>query len=92
MAIVGNPPNYILMFGGVTKEPLDGALSVYKIKKTINDLWVYHTGTRMWSQQYVNSDEVPDPREQFGLVTVKTDRLALLYGGSQGQTLFSDLW
>ena len=47
MAIVGNPPNYILMFGGVSEEPLDGALSVYKIKKTINDLWVYHTGTRM---------------------------------------------
>ena len=50
MVVVGNPPDYIMMFGGVTEEKLEGGLSVFKIKKTLNDLWVYHTGTRLWSQ------------------------------------------
>ena len=28
----------------------------------------------------------------MGMVTVKADRLVLLYGGSRGQELFSDVW
>ena len=92
MVVVGNPPDYLLAFGGVTEEPLDGQLSTYKLKKTINDLWVYHTGTRLWSKQYVNSEYKPQKREQFSLVTVKEDRLVLMYGGSQGQTLYDDVW
>ena len=63
MIVVGNPPDYILAFGGVSEEYLNGDLSVYKIKKSINDMWVYHAGTRLWSRQYVNSDALPEPRE-----------------------------
>ena len=47
--LVGNSPDYILVFGGSTLEVLPGDFQVYKIKKTLNDLWVYHTASRQWS-------------------------------------------
>ena len=85
MAICGNPPDYILIFGGVTEEILDESISnVNKIKKTLNDLWVYHTGTRLWSELFVNSLEKPSPRELATLVTIRPDRLMLMFGGLYG--------
>ena len=93
MTICGNPPDYILIFGGVTEEILDESISnVNKIKKTLNDLWVYHTGTRLWSELFVNSLEKPSPRELATLVTIRTDRLMLMFGGLYGQEIFNDLW
>ena len=49
MTVCGNPPEYILIFGGVTEEILDETIStVSKIRRTLNDIWVYYTGTRLW--------------------------------------------
>ena len=85
MTVCGNPPEYILIFGGVTEEILDETVStVGKIRKTMNDIWVYYTGTRLWQRLYVNSPTTPDFREQAVLATVKTDRLLLMYGGLNG--------
>jgi hypothetical protein len=82
MTVCGNPPEYILIFGGVTEEVLDVTVSsVSKIRKTLNDLWVYHTGTRLWQRLFVNSPMSPESREYATMVTVKTDRLILMYGG-----------
>jgi len=58
-ALVGNPADYLMIFGGASEEVLPGNFQVYKIKKTINDLWVYHTGRRLWSRLYVNSESPP---------------------------------
>lgn len=56
MTVCGNPPEYILIFGGVTEEVLDQTISsISKIRKTLNDLWVYNTGTRVWQRLFVNS-------------------------------------
>lgn len=42
--IIGNPPDYILMFGGSTEERIkDSDSNVNKIKETLNDMWVYNT-------------------------------------------------
>ena len=85
MCVCGNPPDYIIVFGGVTEEIIEESdSSVNKIRKTLNDLWVYHTGTRLWQRLYVNSLEKPEARELANMVTVKTDRLVLLYGGVRG--------
>ena len=43
-ALVGNPTDYLLIFGGAAEEILPGDFEVYKLKETINDMWVYHTG------------------------------------------------
>lgn len=49
MTVCGNPPEYILIFGGVTEEILDETIStVSKIRRPLNDIWVYYTGTRLW--------------------------------------------
>ena len=93
MCVCGNPPDYILVFGGVTEELIDGSIStVSKIRKTLNDLWVYHTGTRLWQRIFVNSPVMPDAREQAVMVTIKTDRLVLLFGGLNGQIIYDDVW
>ena len=93
MTVAGNPPDYIIIFGGVTEETLDESVStVTKIRKTLNDLWVYHTGSRLWQRLFVNSPNAPDSREQAVLATVKEDRLILMYGGLQGQTIYDDVW
>ena len=60
MTVCGNPPDYILLFGGVTQDIVEDSISsVTKIRRTLNDLWVYHTGTRLWQQQFVNSPVKP---------------------------------
>ena len=64
ITVCGNPPDYILIFGGVTLEVLDETVStVSKIRKSLNDLWVYHTGTRLWQRIFVNSPIAPEARE-----------------------------
>ena len=39
----------------------------------------------------MNSKVNPEKREYSTLVTVKPDRLVLLYGGQQGETLYEDV-
>ena len=86
--IIGNPSDYIMIFGGSTEEVLQESDSnVHKIKKTLDDVWVYNTETYLWSRIFVNSQS-PPKRENAIMTTVKSDRLLLLYGGLAGQTLF----
>ena len=93
MVVCGNPPEYILLFGGVTEETLDmSTSSVTKIRRTLNDLWVYYVGSRLWQRLYVNSPIKPEKRELGIMMTVRTDRLVLMYGGLQGQTIYDDVW
>ena len=85
MTVCGNPPEYILLFGGISEEILtDSVSTVSKIRKPMNDIWVYFTGTRLWQRLYVNSPTRPELREMSVLATIKTDRLLLMYGGLSG--------
>lgn len=79
--IIGNPPDYILMFGGSTEEKIkDSDSNVNKIKETLNDMWVYNTEDQLWSQMFINS-VLPPRRDMAAMASVKTDRLLLMYGG-----------
>jgi len=79
--LIGNSPDYIIVFGGSTFEYLPGDYQVYKLKKTLNDLWVYHTGKRLWQQLFVNSPDTPTPRDGAAMVSLRQDRLAMLFAG-----------
>lgn len=48
--------------------------------------------TSTWIEVFVNSEVNPPAREYATLVTVKPDRLVLLYGGLNGETLYNDIW
>jgi len=82
--LVGNPAEYIFVFGGSTAEYLPGDYQVYKLKKTLNDIWVYHTGKRQWSELFVNSINNPSPRDGSASVALKKDRQILIFGGQMG--------
>ena len=85
MTVAGNPPDYIIMFGGVAQEIIENSVStVAEIRETLNDLWVYHVGSRLWQRLYVNSPTKPDFREMAVMATVKEDRMLLMYGGLNG--------
>jgi hypothetical protein len=49
--LIGNPPDFIVIFGGSSLELLDDTElgSISKIRRTLNDMWVYNTETRRWS-------------------------------------------
>lgn len=93
MSVIGNPPDYLIVFGGATENIIDGCKdsSICKLKLVLNDLWIYHTSERLWSRLFVNGD-IPSPRDMVISTSIKSDRLMLLYGGINGQTLFTDLW
>lgn len=79
--IMGNSPDYILLYGGSTQEFLPGDFDIYKLKKTLTDLWVFHTGTRQWQELFVNSVENPPPRDGAAMTILKEDRMAMIFGG-----------
>ncbi len=82
MTLIGNPLEYIMVFGGATVQNITSTENMATvIKQTLNDLWIFYIGDSTWSQVFVNSDMNPEPRELSSLVTVKADRLVLLYGG-----------
>ena len=79
--IIGNPPDYMIIQGGSTEEILDESDSnVRKLKKTLDDMWVYNTETLLWSRMFLNS-ESPPKRDNAIMSTAKSDRLLILYGG-----------
>jgi hypothetical protein len=83
-AIIGNPSDYILIYGGSTEEILtESDSSVNKIKTTLDDMWVYNTETLLWSRMFLNSPS-PPKRDMAIMTTAKSDRLLLLYGGQIG--------
>ena len=83
MSVLGNPTDYLFLFGGATENILDGDCTICKLKLVLNDLWIYHTTERLWSRLFVNGAN-PSPRDMVISTTVKSDRLMLLYGGING--------
>jgi len=83
MSVMGNPSDYLMVFGGATENILDGDCTICKLKLVLNDLWIYHTTERLWSKLFVNG-VIPSPRDGVLSTTVKADRLLLLYGGISG--------
>ena len=47
----------------------------------MNDMWAFHIQTKIWKEVFVNSVDNPTEREYATMVTVKADRLVLLFGG-----------
>ncbi|CDW87815.1 UNKNOWN [Stylonychia lemnae] len=101
MTLVGNPLEYIMVFGGSTAEVISSedvssdfqkSNSSFSIKKTLKDMWVFYVKNSLWNQVFPNSDDNPQEREFSTLVTVKADRLVLLYGGQYGEKLYKDVW
>jgi len=95
MTIVGNPVDYLIIFGGTSVEFLSGAdtdAAVFKIKETLNDFWVFNVRNKLWQPLYPNSKDNPEPTEMGQLISFKPDRLAMMFGGQYGETLRSDLW
>ncbi len=91
-SLIGNPSDFILIYGGTTEEYLkDSSSSVSKIRETLSDMWVYDTSTLLWSRMFINSP-MPPTRDLAIMTTVKFDRLLLMYGGQIGQTLYNDVW
>ena len=51
MTIMGNPVDYILIFGGMTVEHLFGSdtdAAVFRLKTTLNDFWVFNVRNKLW--------------------------------------------
>ena len=82
MAIVGNPQDYIMIFGGSSSKNItDSTSGSIIIKETLDDLWVFNLRAKKWIEIFVNSLVAPPKSEYATMVTVKSDRLVLLYGG-----------
>lgn len=84
MAILGNPLDYILIFGGTGVEYLEGEdtnNAVFKIKETLNDFWVFNVRNKLWQPLYPNSKDNPEPTEFGRMIPFKPDRLAMMFGG-----------
>lgn len=59
LALLGNPPVNIILFGGVTA--IDGK------RQALNDMWSFSTYTHTWRQIFPNS-ELPDVRSGASFV------------------------
>mmetsp|Transcript_25368 Transcript_25368/g.22497 ORF Transcript_25368/g.22497 Transcript_25368/m.22497 type:complete len:282 (-) Transcript_25368:572-1417(-) len=92
MNLIGNPPYYILVYGGfhITSETQSG--STLKIRENLEDLWSFSLYSRKWHQVYVNSVDNPSGREGNIMITVNLERLVLMYGGFKGDTIFDEAW
>jgi hypothetical protein len=95
MTILGNPVDYILIFGGTGSEKLygdDRMTNENRLKTTFNDFWVFNVRNKLWQPLFANSVDNPPPTEMGTMVAFKPDRLALMFGGTYGETLRGDLW
>lgn len=95
MTIVGNPVDYIIIFGGQGVEYLFGAdtdNNVFRIKKTLNDFWVFNVRNKLWQPLFPNSIDNPEPTEWGKMIAFKPDRLVMMFGGQFGEQLRQDLW
>ena len=58
MTILGNPVDYILIFGGTGFEKLygdDRYSNENKLKTTYNDFWVFNVRNKLWQPIFANS-------------------------------------
>jgi len=50
MTLVGDPADYIMIFGGVTNETVTSADGVKTtIKRTLDDQWVFYVRSSQWN-------------------------------------------
>jgi len=66
MTIIGNPRDYVMIFGGTSDEKLSGGdlnAGVPQIKTTLDDFWVFNIRSKRWLPIYPNSEENPGPAE-----------------------------
>ena len=95
MSILGNPMDYLLIFGGTSVEDLTGDdtfAGIFKIKQTLNDFWVFNIRNKLWQPLYPNSLINPPPTESAVMIPFIGDRLAIMFGGQYGETLRNDIW
>ncbi len=93
MTLVGDPDDYIMIYGGVTNETViqsDGGRST--LKKTLDDQWVFYVRSSQWNQIFPNSKTNPSKREFAIMTSVRADRAIFLFGGQYGEHLYNDLW
>ena len=93
--MAGNPPDYIIIQGGVSEEFIDPESAVagfYKLKTTLTDFWTFDIKDAYWQQVYPNSVENPENMELAAMTDFEADRLLILYGGQYGETLYDDMW
>lgn len=64
--LIGNPPVYIIIFGGYTVETVISGSEELEKFKYLNDMWSFSTYSYKWHQIFPNSD-YPDKREGSSL-------------------------
>jgi hypothetical protein len=66
---------------------------VFQLKDTLNDLWVFDVRNKQWQPIYPNNVlDGPGPTESPQMITLKPDRLVLMFGGQYGEVLRDELW
>ena len=94
MNLIGNPPYFILIYGGqtVVSETKSSSSTTINVRKNLDDLWVFSLYSSKWHQVYVNSVDNPSIREQSVMVTVNLERLAIMYGGFYADEVLNEMW
>ena len=93
MNLIGNPPYFILIYGGqnIVTETKSSS-STITVRTNLDDLWVFSIYSNKWNQVYVNSAFNPSIREESVMVTVNIERLAIMYGGFYADNAMSEMW
>ena len=94
MNLIGNPPYFILIYGGFTRvtETKESTTTNITVRTDLNDLWVFSLYSNKWQQVAVNSDDNPSIREDSRMITVNLERLAIMYGGFYADQIYSEMW
>ena len=94
MNLIGNPPYFILIYGGqyVLDENSTSSNATLKIRTNLDDLWVFSIYSNKWNQVYVNSAVNPSIWEESVMVTVNIERLAIVFGGFYADEVMSEMW
>lgn len=88
MNLIGNPPYYVLIYGGFKIDIESGT----RIRTNLEDLWSFSLYSKKWHQVYVNSDDNPTLREGSRMVTVNLERLAIMFGGFYADEIYHETW
>lgn len=94
MNLIGNPPYFILIYGGFsyTSETKTSTNTTIYVRENYDDLWVFSLYSKKWQQVAVNSDSNPSIREDSVMITVSLERLAIMYGGFYAENVYSEMW